>query len=147
MAYSPNLMSVEDSFEEVTSVDSDIQVDVNFCNAQLEMTEELINSEEKSEGDITTIIHERMEILQENPIYKPKIILKLFRPPMIVDKASKENADAGDKANRAKILSQHAYNQIILFKIKYPQKLPQRRKEINGKGGSHLRIGRRWNWW
>jgi hypothetical protein len=61
-----------------------------------------------------------MEILQQNPIYKPKITLKLFRPSMI-DKASKENAevemtqnventpqenaDAGDKANRAKILS------------------------------------------
>jgi len=125
-------MSVEDSFEEVTSVDSDIQVDVNFCNDQLEMTEELINSEEKSEGDITTIIHERMEILQENPIYKPKIILKLFRPPMIVDKASKENADAGDKANRAKILSQHAYNQIILFKIN-PKSFPKEERKSMAK--------------
>jgi hypothetical protein len=32
MAYSPNLMSVEDSFEEVISADNEIQLDVNFCN-------------------------------------------------------------------------------------------------------------------
>jgi hypothetical protein len=114
------------------------------------MIEELIHSEEKIEGDITTVcfisscsyvcvlilqvIHEHKEILEEKPINKtPKITLKLFRPSIVV--ASKENAevemsqnienppeeytDAGEKANRAKILSQDAYNQIILFKTKY----------------------------
>lgn len=162
-------MSVEDS-EAVGSVDNDIQLDVNYCNVwyllivfhilviltfqtQLEMIEELIHSEEKIEGDITTVcfisscsyvcvhtlilqvIHEHKEILEEKPINKtPKrITLKLLRPSIVV--ASKENAevemsrdienspeeytDAGEKANRAKILSQDAYNQIILFKTKY----------------------------
>ena len=36
-----------------------------------------------------------------------------------VQNASEEKTNAGEKANRAKILSQEAYNQIILFKTKY----------------------------
>jgi hypothetical protein len=102
----------------------------------LDRIEDFADPEERIENEIVTVcsffpilpyLMLNQQIEMNIPLEKPKPKLRLIvRPvkPANVEESSEENPEAEiergpEKASRAKILSQEAYDQILLFKTKY----------------------------
>ncbi len=102
----------------------------------MDRIEDFADPEERIENEIVTVcsffpilpyLMLNQQIEMNIPLEKPKPKLRLIvRPvkPANVEESSEENPEAEiergpEKASRAKILSQEAYDQIVLFKTKY----------------------------